>query len=118
MPIDYTRYPTNWQALRVAILARAGLQCECTGQCGLHHGHRCTECHHKPAVFARGRIVLTLAHLLHRDPPCDHIEHILAMCQRCHLRLDRFHHAQARLRTQRRTGTSPAAHLQRPPATH
>lgn len=104
MPCDMTRYGPGWPAFRVQILARAQMQCECTGECGLHRdrrtARRCTERHAQPAIFAKGRIALGIAHLCHCNPPCTISDHVRAMCQRCHLRTDRFKHAAARLRTQ------------------
>jgi hypothetical protein len=100
MPCDLTSYPANWQELRRQILARARLRCECTGQCGLHGGtrspRRCVERHRAPASFAQGRITLALAHLCSCEPLCANPAHILALCQRCHLRIDRFKHAATR----------------------
>ena len=45
----------------------------------------------EPAQFARGRIMLTVAHLDHTPQNCDE-GNLKAMCQRCHLRYDRDHH--------------------------
>lgn len=88
-------YPKNWKAIRKEILEKSGGQCMCEGECGLHNGtdlidptaHRCVERHGKPAKFAKGKIVLTIAHLCHRKK-CARRKHLKAMCQRCHLRYD------------------------------
>ncbi len=48
------------------------------------------EGHEKPI-----KIILTVAHLCH-FPMCDDDEHLRALCQRCHLRLDIAHHKQTR----------------------
>jgi hypothetical protein len=101
MPTDMTRYPANWPQFSASIrFARARGQCECTGQCGLHtHARsdkRCLEQHGTPAHFAKGKIVLTTAHLCHCNPPCVDPNHVIAACQRCHLRID------APLKAQRR----------------
>ncbi len=97
MPCNYALYPSTWKLLRAEILTRAQLRCECSGQCGIHGGptnaHRCIERHHTQAIFARGRIVLTLAHLCQCQPLCADPAHIIAACQRCHLRIDRFKHS-------------------------
>ncbi len=104
MPCDMTRYPANWPAFRIDILARAQLQCECTGQCGIHQAaktaRRCQEFHHQRARWAKGTIRLGIAHLCTCDPPCAIPGHVIAACQRCHLRIDRFTHAKKRLITQ------------------
>jgi len=102
MPIDYRLYPKGWRTFSSQIrFARAASQCECRGQCGLHggpHGNRrCMERHHEPALWAKGTIRLTVAHLCSCNPPCDIPSHVLACCQRCHLRIDRFRHAKTRL---------------------
>lgn len=92
MPIDSNLYPSGWRQLSDWIrLHRAARRCECMGECGLHRTHpgprRCVERHLEPAVWARGRVVLTVAHLCH-DPGCLDPTHLRAMCQRCHNRYD------------------------------
>ena len=105
MPIDYRQYPPNWLSeIRPQILARAGNQCECQGECGLHQTHpgprRCVERHGEPAQWAKGKIVLTVAHLDHNVLNCDP-ENLRALCQRCHLRYDGQHHRQNAAATRR-----------------
>lgn len=107
MPIDYSLYPPNWKAIRQAILDRAGNRCECVGECGLHQTNpgprRCVERHLEPAIWARGRVVLTIAHLPEAEGPHDGRPELLkAMCQRCHLRMDRELHAKNAADTRRR----------------
>jgi hypothetical protein len=86
-------YPPEWKAVSLHIrLERAGGQCECEGECGLHRTHpgprRCVERHKAPAVWARGTVILTTAHLCTCDPLCANPAHLKAMCNRCHLRVD------------------------------
>lgn len=93
MPTDMTRYPADWKQFSAFIrFTRAKGQCECHGQCGLHqparNTRRCTERHRHPAQHARGRVTLTTAHLCLCEPPCTNPDHVLALCQRCHLRID------------------------------
>jgi len=97
MPVNWSNYPPDWraQAARRRI-DRAHDQCECTGQCGLHTGHRCTETHHRPASYARGLTRLSNAHLCQCHPLCNTDPHILVCCQRCHLRIDRELHRRTR----------------------
>lgn len=96
-------YPPNWKEFSRSIrYGRAQEQCECVGSCGLHCRHgprRCVERNHMPAQGAKGRIVLTVAHLCICDPPCVIAEHVLALCQRCHLRVDMNLHRQHRADT-------------------
>ncbi len=94
-PENAARYPKDWKAISAKIRARAGGQCECEGECGLHRTHpgprRCIERHSEPARWAKGRVVLTVAHLDHQPENCDDAN-LKAMCQRCHLRYDVPHH--------------------------
>lgn len=88
-------YPRNWKQIRAEVLLRAGNRCECGGECGLHRTtpgpRRCVEMHQQKAVFARGLVVLTIAHLNH-NPKDSRRRNLKAMCQRCHLRYDVKHH--------------------------
>ncbi len=93
MPFNKDLYPLNWTPFSKYIrIERAKGQCECEGECGLHRTHpgprRCVERNGQPARFARGKIILTTAHLCKCDPLCANEKHVKAMCQRCHLRVD------------------------------
>jgi len=126
MPISKEQqklYPKRkeWEAIRARILARAEYRCECTGQCDLDHaGSRCSAPQH--ALVRRSdnklswsfapekpwtRIVLTIAHFPDRTPSNVAPENLLALCQLCHLRADRFQHAAnaARTKASRKHGT-------------
>lgn len=96
MPIkkeNAKRYPKNWKEISARIrFERSNSQCECEGECGLHHGRRCEEKHNEPAKWAKGKVVLTTAHLNH-IPEDVSDENLKAMCNRCHLRYDKEHHA-------------------------
>lgn len=101
MPVDMIPYGKDWDPFsRTIRFVRARSQCECHGQCGLHGGTRlglrCRERHHTPAIFAKGRIKLSVAHLCRCTPPCRDPNHVIAACQRCHLRIDRYKHARTR----------------------
>lgn len=91
MPCDYSKYPKNWKAIRTRIMERAENRCECHGECGLHRGRRCIEKHGTKATWARGKIVLTIAHMDH-DPEHNDGDNLRAYCNRCHLRYDNEHH--------------------------
>lgn len=86
MPIDYSKYPKDWKAIRARVLARCDSQCECRGHCG-SHDHRCER---RQGEEIEGnvtqRTVLTLAHT--NDLSADGDAFVLAMCQGCHLRYD------------------------------
>jgi hypothetical protein len=111
MPIDYSQYPPYWQQFSAWIRHhRAGGRCECTGQCGLHqpnpHPRRCTERNKYAARWARGRVILTVAHLCTCSPPCARPAHVIAACQRCHLRIDSALHAAHRRDKKSPTGVA------------
>src|ERR1051326_2473213 len=94
MPCDWSQYPKNWKLIRIEILAREGNRCECMGECGEHAGpepRRCEELHGQPARWARGTVILTVAHL-NQNPKDNRRSNLKAMCQRCHLRMDLPHH--------------------------
>lgn len=96
-PEANARYPDNWKDISRDLREnRAGLRCECTGECGLHRGRRCVERHLEPAQFAEGRVVLTTAHRNHTPEDCRP-ENLVVMCNRCHLRYDRFYHKVGKL---------------------
>ena len=108
MPCDMTIYGEGWKDFSNFIrFERAQQQCECFGKCGLHSPRRCTERHHTKARYARGLVRLAIAHLCECHPPCKDPNHVIAACQRCHLRIDRWKHAQARLARQRPASYTP-----------
>ena len=98
-PENAGRYPKDWKRISAAIRERAGNRCECEGECGLHRTtpgpRRCVERNGEPAKWAKGKIVLTVAHLNHTEEDCRD-ENLKAMCNRCHLRYDVEHHKQSR----------------------
>ena len=113
-------YPPNWQHISMMVRERSSDRCECEGECGLHapealprfckdpdpvrRPRRCTEVNGTPARWAKGKVVLTVAHLDH-DPTNNSPRNLKAMCQRCHLRTDHKQHMRNRARTQdRKTG--------------
>ena len=90
MPIDYSKYPIDWKMIRFRILKRAENRCECLGECGLHSTTgRCIEINGTKAEYAKGKVVLTIAHLDHDESNKEiKDDRLKAMCQRCHLRYD------------------------------
>lgn len=94
-PADRARYPKDWRAIVAKVRRRSGGRCECVGECDLEHRGRrgrCVEVHGRAARHFNGRVVLTTAHLDHR-PETRSLRRLRHMCQRCHLRYDRHHHA-------------------------
>lgn len=123
MPVDYKRYPANWREISAKIRARSGGQCECCGECGLHRTtpgpRRCCERNGEKAKWAKGKVILTVAHLgVQRadgspGDPHDKMdvrdENLRAFCQRCHLRYDLKEHMAnaAATRRARRLAVAP-----------
>lgn len=105
-------YPPDWREVsRYIRFERAQGQCECTGTtpdrilCGLHCTHpgprRCVERNGQPAIWAKGRVVLTVAHLCQCEPLCSDPNHLAAFCQKCHLLTDVSLHAKHAAETRR-----------------
>ena len=111
MPCDYSKYPKNWKVIVAEIRKRSGGRCDCIGECGLHESpgfeiggsvvllaRRCSEINGRKARYARGKVVLTVAHLDHN--PQNSLRHNLRdMCQRCHLRYDNKIHVSNAMKT-------------------
>lgn len=106
MPVDWKRYPKNWKEISVKIRERSKGQCECMGECGLHKttggARRCCERNGEKAKWAKGKVILTVAHLGVRGDKHDKMDcaddNLKAMCQRCHLRFDIKEHVENRIR--------------------
>ena len=102
MPIDYKKYPSNWNEIRERILQRAKNKCEC---CGYYNGMKIISFKFEgktswipyndfkdkmnDIVFKIVKVVLTIAHLDH-DETNHNVsdDRLKAMCQLCHLRYD------------------------------
>ena len=66
---------------------------------------RCIERNGEKAEWAKGKVVLTSAHLCDCDPLCRNLKHLKHMCQRCHLRVDvKLHKRHRRERREREVG--------------
>ena len=109
--MDRSLYPKDWKEISKRIRERSGGYCECEGECGLHLTHpgarRCSERNGFKAKWAKGKVVLTVAHLC-QDPTCGDESHMKAMCQRCHLRYDhKLHMKNARLTREKKRGQIP-----------
>lgn len=113
------KYPNGWKYFSYWIrFFRANGQCECVGECGLHKTtpgpRRCSERNGHFGEWAKGTVVLTVAHLCKCDPPCMIESHVKAMCNRCHLRVDVEQHvANSRdTRAKKRLAKQPVLEMQ------
>jgi len=116
MPMNPKHYPKDWLSLRAAVLTRAKSCCECTGECGsTHEGERCAVPDHaliqrkkldlaswvmafagETKLFFRPlKVILTTAHIC-QESSCNDLEHLRALCQCCHLRMDARQHVETR----------------------
>ena len=88
-PENRARYPKDWPEINRRIrFGRSGGRCECTGECGLHHGQRCEAQHGCEHPHTQAIVVLTVAHLPGREIEQCGDDDLKAMCQRCHNRMD------------------------------
>ena len=117
MPMNKDHYPKDWKSLRARVLLRAKNCCECRGECGsIHEEDYCaapnyaliqraiadlawwviayassdTAKHNRPI-----KVILTTAHLC-QESLCNDLEHLRALCQFCHLRLDARQHQETK----------------------
>lgn len=101
MPCDYKKYPEEWKKIREEILERAKDRCElCNAPNGVkvvRHRDRtvCWEvptgrCNYDSAFYYLVKVVLTVAHVdqdINNNEPWN----LLALCQRCHNKIDLPH---------------------------
>ena len=76
MPIDYKKYGPNWKILRYKILDRAQGKCEL-----------CSAGIKEPHPITGSKVVLTVHHV-NFNIQDNRDYNLIALCQRCHLRLD------------------------------
>jgi len=76
MPCDYKKYPAGWKSIRKEIIKRAENKCEL---CGADN--------YKPHWKTKSKVVLTVHHI-DFDIKNNAGYNLLALCQRCHNRLD------------------------------
>jgi len=79
MPCDYSEYPDNWKEIRKEILERADNKCEL---CGAEN--------YKKHWKTGSKVILTIAHI-DQDKTNNNKYNLLALCQRCHLKIDMPH---------------------------
>lgn len=75
------RYPREWPLISLWVRVCAGWRCEwCDAQQG------------QPHPITGSKVVLTVAHLVDMAPENCAPTNLAALCQKCHLGLDRDHH--------------------------
>jgi hypothetical protein len=111
-PENRNRYPEDWpesengSSRAPATGASAWEECGCVDT-RIIEARRCPELGGTKAQYFRGDVILTIAHLDHTPENSDP-SNLKAMCQRCHLRYDRHHHAESARKTRdAKTGQLP-----------
>jgi len=87
MPVDMSKYPSNWAEIVKVVKARAGNRCECNGLCGKHEG-RCECVNGQPNPRTKSKVVLTTAHYPDPDPQNVDMKNLHSWCQQCHNTVD------------------------------
>ena len=85
MPVDWSKYPDDWDEIALADKVEADWQCE---RCG-------KQCRRPGEPFDTHKRTLTVAHCNHDEADCRP-ENLAAMCAACHLGYDKKHHAENR----------------------
>lgn len=76
-PENKILYHPEWKLISLKIrIERAKNKCE---KCGIENG--------KQIEGKKGKIILTVAHI-DQDPTNNNFNNLLALCQRCHFKLD------------------------------
>ena len=75
-PIDYKNYALNWKEISKQVLEKAGYRCEL-----------CEAAQGSPHWKTGSRVILTTHHI-DGNPRNNAQMNLIALCQRCHLRLD------------------------------
>lgn len=77
MPVDWSKYPANWDEIAGEVKDQAGWKCE---QCG-------KQCRLPGESFDTHKRTLTVAHINHVEMDCAP-ENLVALCPKCHLAYD------------------------------
>jgi len=89
MPMNIKEYADNWKWLSKQIRERAGWKCEL---CDAENG--------EPHWKTGSKVVLTVHHI-DSDKKNNNPLNLLALCQRCHLRLDLEKHIKKRKKSKK-----------------
>ena len=79
MPVDWSKYPEDWNAIARDVKEAAGWKCQPCGK----------QCYRPGEAVVDTRFVLTVAHINHVESDCRP-ENLVAACSVCHLAYDRI----------------------------
>jgi hypothetical protein len=85
MPIDYNDYPCDWKLISKAVIRLAKDKCEL-----------CNAENYKPHWKTKSKVILTVHHIDGDKYNCSKYN-LIALCQRCHLKLDLEKHLGKRI---------------------
>lgn len=99
-PCNYEKYPKNWKEISKAVIEKAFNKCEL---CWAPNGKKIWRNYHTwshpwsemPHVYKSVKIVLTVHHI-NFNTQDNSKYNLIALCQRCHLRLDQANHIKNR----------------------
>jgi len=77
MPVDWTKYPPEWDQIATDVKDATGWKCQPCGK----------QCYRPGEPVTDTRYVLTVAHINHVESDCRP-ENLVAACSVCHLKYD------------------------------
>jgi 5-methylcytosine-specific restriction endonuclease McrA len=133
MPIDYKKYPKNWKEISRAVVGRALSRCELCGapnhtevlrpelynefyalkwymqeydkDCYVDHKFHAPVIDPYSVNMKKSKVILTVHHI-DFDKTNNTRENLIALCQKCHLRLDLGHHMKNAKKTRAKKKTA------------
>lgn len=90
MPVDWSKYPDDWEDIAKHVKEQAGWKCE---KCDL-------QCYFPGEKHENTRRTLTVAHINHIEMDCTN-ENLVALCPKCHLQYDGYRKEMQRLAKKR-----------------
>lgn len=90
MPVDWYKYPEDWDEIALSVKFEADWQCEMCGK----------QCRRPGEDFDTHKRTATVAHCNHEESDCRP-ENLVCACAPCHLRYDAGHHAKNAARSRR-----------------
>ena len=98
-------YGGDWGEISRAAKERAGWRCECVGQCGVSHAEGRSGLRQGDLPLGRKRRVTLTTHHINAQPWDERPENLMALCEGCHLRLDKpLHQSRAHATRDRKKG--------------